>query len=137
MRPDPRDPTELLAQAIKVCENRGDYRDPDGTVVPFDAVPPPHDCDGVRYVSRRARLLTAILGTECDGTHLPPEAEARVVLDDLVFVVRPHVPHTEINARTGKPWKSSRHRVFVVCPVCGRRVPVGRIHQHAVVHRAA
>jgi hypothetical protein len=32
--------------------------------------------------------------------------------------------------------KSSAHRVFCECPECGRSIPVGRMHQHAVVHRS-
>jgi hypothetical protein len=32
--------------------------------------------------------------------------------------------------RFGRRSKSSRHRIFVVCPVCGREIPAGRWHQH-------
>jgi hypothetical protein len=31
--------------------------------------------------------------------------------------------------------KSSKHRIFVVCPTCNREIPAGRWHQHNKVHQ--
>ncbi len=41
------------------------------------------------------------------------------------------VPSPEINRFTGKPFKSSKHRVFVKCGTCGGWIPAGRWHQHS------
>ena len=41
----------------------------------------------------------------------------------------------------GRMWKRSTHRVMCQCPVCGRTLSAGRLHQHintaACVRRAA
>ena len=46
----------------------------------------------------------------------------------LTVVVRP-----AIVGRTRRE-KSATHRIYVTCPLDGRPVPAGRMHQHIVVH---
>lgn len=38
-------------------------------------------------------------------------------------------------ARQDRPKSKRPHRVYVVCVDCGNRIPAGRIHQHAKVHK--
>jgi hypothetical protein len=119
------EPARLLTLAITLCAPRYDVLDDVGRIV--SSANGRTLLAGCRTLSRRARLLSLVLGFECDGRHIPPEAEAITQLDGLTFVV------TKSHARPGV--NTSRHRTFVVCPVCGRTVPMGRIHQHAPVHR--
>ena len=34
-----------------------------------------------------------------------------------------------------RPLKRSTHRVMARCPICGEEMSVGRLHQHAKIHR--
>ncbi len=35
-----------------------------------------------------------------------------------------------VRAAPPKSYKSSKHRIFVVCPCCKKEIPFGRLHQH-------
>lgn len=51
-----------------------------------------------------------------------------------IFGIAFWIKTTESVAKSMR-YKSSAHRVFVECPECGRSIPVGRLHQHAKIHK--
>lgn len=65
--------------------------------------------------------LLPLLGIPAGG-HLPSAGlEPRSVLGVTIYIRPAYEP-------TG--YKSSRHRVMVVCPTCAKHLSAGRLHQH-------
>ena len=46
-------------------------------------------------------------------------------------------PATLYTALWNKPVKSSKHRTFATCPACQKTIPLGRLAQHAKIHKEA
>lgn len=61
------------------------------------------------------------------GRHLPPEGMPPREIQGITVWVKPQ----EANR------KSSLHRVYAKCPACGKEMSVGRLPQHASVHKPA
>lgn len=62
------------------------------------------------------------------GSHLPKEGMPPRLIQGIKVWVNPiKWPHPLR--------KSSTHRVMAECPVCGKTMSAGRLHQHAKVHQ--
>ncbi|CAB4194375.1 hypothetical protein UFOVP1254_29 [uncultured Caudovirales phage] len=66
----------------------------------------------------------------------PPEGMAKRTIQGIECWVEPK-EETRFEMRWGKnrAVKSSKHRTFGICPACGKTVPLGRMQQHAKIHK--
>ena len=78
------------------------------------------------HENARKRVYDA-LGVNVKGNKIPKQAKGVAEVEGVNFVLHEHTGH-----KSGR--KSSMHRLFAICPVCGKDIPAGRMHQHAVVH---
>ena len=60
------------------------------------------------------------------GSHLPKEGMPPRLIQGIEVWVNPFVV---------TPRKSSTHRVMAKCSACGKTMSVGRLHQHAKIHK--
>jgi hypothetical protein len=56
------------------------------------------------------------------------------VIQGITCWVKPKPP-TLYTTLYHKPVKSSKHRSFGICPACGATIPLGRMQQHAKIHK--
>lgn len=61
-------------------------------------------------------------------THpIPPDFSCEKVIDGVTVIVRARDPNISPRKRP--------HRVYAVCPDCGKQVSAGRLHQHSIIHK--
>lgn len=80
------------------------------------------------------RDVKALFGLS-DKSKWPDEGMPKREIQGLVCWVEPKAPRVT-TMRWGREVtvKSSKHRAFCICPVCGETIPLGRIRQHAKIH---
>jgi len=80
------------------------------------------------YVEDNLRRVYDAMGVKVGrGRKIPKSAKGVAEVEGVRFVLHEHVGH-------GSGRKSSKHRLYASCPVCGKDIPAGRMHQHATVH---
>ena len=80
------------------------------------------------WENNRKRVYDALgVNVNVKGRKIPKQAKGVAEVEGVTFVLHEHTGH-----KSGR--KSSMHRLFATCPVCGKDIPAGRMHQHAVVH---
>lgn len=79
------------------------------------------------YVEDNRKRIFDALGVNEKGNKIPKSAKGVAEVEGVRFVLHEHVGH-----KSGR--KSSKHRLYASCPVCGKDIPAGRMSQHAVVH---
>ena len=124
---------EKLKKALRLARER-EYIRREG---PAELVEPGTYGPGIRWyggqgyrdpgmeISEPRKQVLAAMGVPYRSTKIPKEAHGVAVVEGVTFKLHRHIP---------KGRKVSKHRLFAECPVCGKDVPVGRLHQHAVVH---
>lgn len=64
------------------------------------------------------------------GSKLPVHGMSGRFIQGILVWVEPFQPRAD-----GR--KSSKHRVMAQCPMCAKNMSVGRLHQHAKIHKEA
>lgn len=124
----PEEKEELLRRAIKYSQTSSYERWPDAPEPPRQYWGPEYEAyqrHGRQHSIPTREMLAASMGVPYKGTRFPKEAEGTANIGGVVFKLHKHVPRGR---------KTSKHRLYAQCPVCGKDVPVGRMHQHATVH---
>lgn len=67
----------------------------------------------------------------------PLEGMPARTIQGIVCWVAPFVERWGKHRWSDKPVrvKSSKHRTFGICPSCGKTIPLGRMQQHAKIHK--
>jgi hypothetical protein len=125
----PEEKEELLQRAIKYSQTYSYERWPDAPEPPREYWSPEYEAykkhGRQHHIPTREMLATSMGVPHYKGHTFPKTAEGTANIGGVVFKLYKHVPRGH---------KTSKHRLYAVCPVCGKDVPVGRMHQHATVH---
>ena len=81
------------------------------------------------YIEEGRKRVYDALGVNVKGRKIPKSAHGSVEVEGVKFVLHEHIP-----AKSGNKYSERAHRLYAICPMCGKDIPAGRMHQHAVVH---
>lgn len=128
--------TERLALAMRLCDGCHDFYDLEKDE-PYDKSDRTTNFyQNPRFIPMREWLYRQLGCTDVQARSLKIPLDystGTMVIYGFSFRVEPSRVLDVLGNRVRG--NSSKHRVFIYCPVCGKYMPIGRIGQHAKVHR--
>jgi len=110
----------LLELAVQLCDHWGTYVTSEGKPTERE-----NGVDARTHLLRRAGCTKE----QANSSTIPQNLDAIFFVRGVEF----ELITTEV-ARKQRPGSRRAHRLFCICPVCRKMIPVGRMHQHQSVH---